>query len=66
MMELSKLDLSVTGINNAMMGKDEYWKEAFELYNEGNDRLSMRCRPCYYKVYQFLKEYERNQQRKEE
>jgi hypothetical protein len=33
------------------------WREAFEYYNEmsGMPPLSTGCRPCYHKVYQFLK-----------
>ena len=32
------------------------WKRAFDIYNKHNaKKLSMSCKPCYAKVYSYLK-----------
>lgn len=32
------------------------WEKAFSIYNEHNaHKLSMNCKPCYGKVYNFIK-----------
>jgi len=50
--ELSHLrDTIQKGVSNE---KDLVWIMAFKVYNQNNRPLSMGCRPCYSKVFQYI------------
>ncbi len=49
----------VSDIVNNSMSTDKVWKDAFNWYNKYMNQgrpLPLRCRSCYVKVYQALKQ----------
>jgi hypothetical protein len=53
--ELAILDDSVSRPFRLNDEEKEAWTKAFKIYNEANkENLTMRCAPCFGKVFQFV------------